>query len=201
MEIGYPVLRPLRMSLVIDNNGLATLQQEKAWLKLSPEQQAFWLTALKPHMGTTPHFGWAERFADDAVRSEQAIGKNIKAGKTLVKALTSAFGKRDPQGEPVVDADGNVVADPELTDYENVPLNQDIRNYLANEVLPHLPDAYIDDTFRDEKDKEIGRVGYEINFNRFFYRYVPPRSLHDIDAELKQVEAEIAALLAEVATE
>lgn len=192
------VLRPLRMSLVIDDNGLATLQQEKAWLKLSPEQQAFWLTALKPHMGTTHHFGWAERFADDAVRSEQAIGKSIKAGKTFVKALTSAFGKRDPQGEPVVDADGNVVADPELTDYENVPLNQDIRDYLANEVLQHLPDAYIDDTFRDEKDKEIGRVGYEINFNRFFYRYVPPRSLHDIDTELKQVEAEISALLGEV---
>ena len=94
-----------------------------------------------------------------------------------------------------------VVADPELTDYENVPLTEDIRDYLAREVLPHLPDAYIDETFRDDKDKEIGRVGYEINFNRFFYQYVPPRKLHDIDAELKQVESEIAALLAEVATE
>ncbi len=75
------------------------------------------------------------------------------------------------------------------------------RDYLAREVLPHLPDAYIDETFCDDKDKAIGRVGYEINFNRFFYQYVPPRKLHDIDAELKQVESEIAALLAEVATE
>ena len=67
--------------------------------------------------------------------------------------------------------------------------------------MPHLPDAYIDLTYRDKTDKAVGKVVYEINFNRFFYQYVPPRKLHDIDADLKQVEAEIAALLAEVATE
>ncbi|WP_407260826.1 hypothetical protein [Klebsiella pneumoniae] len=50
-------------------------------------------------------------------------------------------------------------------------------------------------------DGQLGRVGYEINFNRFFYQYQPPRKLHDIDEDLKQVEAEIAALLAEVASE
>lgn len=194
------VLRPLRMSLVVDEAGLSKLQEEKAWLKLSPEHQEVWLAALQKHMGATHLFGWAEAFADETVPSALAAGKVIKAGKPFVKALTNAFGKRDPQGEPVVDADGNVIADPELTDYENVPLMQDIRDYLAGEVLPHLPDAYIDKSFCDDKDKEIGRVGYEINFNRFFYQYVPPRKLHDIDAELKQVESEIAALLAEVAT-
>jgi type I restriction enzyme M protein len=94
----------------------------------------------------------------------------------------------------VLDADGAVVADPELTDYENVPLTKTSATTWPVKSLPHLPDAYIDETFRDDKDKEIGRVGYEINFNRFFYQYVPPRKLHDIDAELKQVESEIAAL-------
>ncbi|BDN91035.1 type I restriction-modification system subunit M [Aeromonas caviae] len=195
------VLRPLRMSLVMDDKGLAKLQDEKVWQKLSPEHQQVWLDALQPHMGATQLFGWAETFADETVRASLAAGKVIKAGKTFIKALVNAFGQRDPQGEPVLDADGAVVSDPELTDYENVPLTEDIRDYLAREVLPHLPDAYIDETFRDDKDKEIGRVGYEINFNRFFYQYVPPRKLHDIDAELKQVESEIAALLAEVATE
>ncbi len=61
-----------------------------------------------------------------------------------------------------------------------------------------MPDAWIDETKRDEKDKEVGIVGYEINFNRFFYQYVPPRKLVDIDADLKAVEAEIAELLGEV---
>lgn len=203
-KFGYrriKVLRPLRMSLVIDDNGLAKLQQEKAWLKLAPEQQGIWLAALQQHMGSTHLFGWAETFADETMRSALDAGKAIKAGKPFVKALANAFGQRDPQGEPVIDADGNIVADPDLTDYENVPLIEDIRDYLAREVLPHIPDAYIDESFRDDKDNAIGRVGYEINFNRFFYQYVPPRKLHDIDAELKQVEAEIAALLAEVATE
>ena len=195
------VLRPLRMSLVVDDAGLSKLQDEKAWQKLSPEHQQVWLGALQQHMGATHLFAWAETFADKTVRSALASGTVIKAGKTFVKALTNAFGVRDPLGEPVLDADGAVVADPDLTDYENVPLTENIRDYLAREVLPHLPDAYIDETFRDDKDKAIGRVGYEINFNRFFYQYVPPRKLHDIDAELKQVESEIAALLAEVATE
>ncbi len=109
------------------------------------------------------------------------------------------FGEKDPEGEPVTNANGDFVPDTELTDYENVPYLEDIRDYFAREVLPHVPDAYIDEGFTDDKDKETGRVGYEINFNRFFYQYQPPRKLEDIDAELKAVEADIAALLAEVA--
>ena len=97
-----------------------------------------------------------------------------------------------------MDADGQVISDADLTDYENVPLAEDIKDFFAREVLPHVSDAYIDETFIDDKDHEIGRVGYEINFNHFFYKYVPPRKLTDIDADLKQVEAEIAALLGEV---
>ena len=195
------VLRPLRMSLHVEETSLDKLKADKVWLKLSPEHQSVWEEALLGHMGATHPFGWAETFAADVVQSSLAAGKVIKAGKTFIKALTNAFGKRDPDGEQVLDTDGEIVADPELTDYENVPLTENIRDFLAREVLPHLPDAYIDETFRDDKDKGIGRVGYEINFNRFFYQYVPPRKLHDIDAELKQVESEIAALLAEVATE
>ncbi|MCZ2500017.1 SAM-dependent DNA methyltransferase, partial [Xylophilus sp. Kf1] len=66
------------------------------------------------------------------------------------------------------------------------------------EVLPHAHDAYVDKTYVDETDGGIGVVGYEINFNRYFYEYQPPRDLHEIDGELKAVEARIAAMLAEV---
>jgi type I restriction enzyme M protein len=62
---------------------------------------------------------------------------------------------------------------------------------MVREVLPHVPDAWIDES----KTK----VGYEINFNRYFYKYVPPRPLEEIEAELKQIENEIAEMLAEVA--
>ncbi len=81
-------------------------------------------------------------------------------------------------------------ADPDLRDFENVPLKDDIDEYFRREVLPHVPDAWLD----RGKDK----VGYEINFNRYFYRYEPPRPLEAIDDELKKAEAEILRLLKEV---
>lgn len=189
------VLRPLRMSLHINTESISKLKDEKAWAKLSVEQQDAWEAALQKNLDVIQPFSWAETFAAETAKSIPAVGK---VNKTFIKALINAFGQRDPNGEPVLEADGSIVPDSELTDYENVPLGTDIRDYLALEVLPHLPDAYIDETFRDDLDKEIGRVGYEINFNRFFYQYVAPRKLHFIDDDLKQVEAEIAALLSEV---
>jgi type I restriction enzyme M protein len=192
------VLRPLRMSLHIDEAGLDTLKADKAWHKLPLEHQVLWESALRDHLGATHPVGWAESFAAERVQTALAAGKATKTGKPFIKALINAFGQRNPDGEPVRDAAGQIVPDSELTDYENIPLTESIQDYVAREVLPHLPDAYIDETFRDEKDKQVGKVGYEINFNRFFYQYVPPRKLADIDADLKQVEAEIAALLGEV---
>lgn len=189
------VLRPLRMRLHINRETLARLREDKAWAKLTPEQQSGWKMALAAHLGEIQPVGWAETFTAQATRGDATLGK---VGKPFLKALVNALGVRDPDGEPVTDADGNPVADSELTDYENVPLTEDVRDYLAREVLPHVPDAWLDESLRDEQDQEIGRVGYEINFNRYFYQYVPPRKLADIDAELKQVEAEIAALLGEV---
>ena len=61
-----------------------------------------------------------------------------------------------------------------------------------------MPDAWVDTGYTDGRDGEVGRVGYEINFNRYFYKYQPPRDLNAIDADLKAVEADIAALLDEV---
>jgi type I restriction enzyme M protein len=71
------------------------------------------------------------------------------------------------------------VPDADLRDTENVPLGEDVNAYFAREVLPHAPDAWID----DEKTK----IGYEIPFNRHFYVFKPPRPLSEIDAELKGV--------------
>ena len=88
--------------------------------------------------------------------------------------------------------------DTELRDHENVPLDQDVDAYFEAEVAPHVPDAWINPTFVDHKDGKVGKVGYSINFNRYFYRYQPPRDLEAIDADIKQVESEILELLKEV---
>ena len=80
--------------------------------------------------------------------------------------------------------------DPALRDFENVPLKIDVDDYLDREVRPHVPDAWM--------DRSRNKIGYEINFNPHFYRYQPPRPLKEIDAELKDAEAEVLRLLREV---
>ena len=88
--------------------------------------------------------------------------------------------------------------DPALKDTESVPLKEDIVSYVLREVRPYVADAWIDRETLDEQDGGIGKVGYEINFNRVFFQYQPPRPLHEIDAELAEVEKRILGLLSEV---
>lgn len=106
------------------------------------------------------------------------------------KLFRAVFCERDPAAKTVAMDAGGFEPDPELRDFENVPLKEDIDAYFEREVKPHVPDAWMDRS----KDK----VGYEINFNRYFYQYKPPRALEEIDADLKRAEAEIVRLLGEV---
>lgn len=197
-EFGYrriKVLRPLRKKIVISQQGIMALREEQAWQKRSDDQQVAWLDLLNQNMDRIEDWHWIENFAKSAAKQDEVLGK-VDAG--LVKALQKSFAVDDPDLDPVTDKKGQIIPDDEITDFENVPLGTDIRDYLASEVLPYADDAYIDETFRDEKDGQVGVVGYEINFNRYFYEYQPPRDLDEIDAELKAVEAEIANMLAEV---
>ena len=114
----------------------------------------------------------------------------LKTPTALTKAILSALSERDETADVCIDAKDNPEPDPELRDYENVPLKEDATAYMRREVLPHVPDAWVDES----KTK----VGYEINFNRYFYKYQPPRPLDEIEGDLKKIEAEIAEMLTEV---
>lgn len=105
--------------------------------------------------------------------------------------MINALSERDESADVCLDKDEKPEADTELRDYENVPLKEEIQEYFKREVLPHVSEAWIDET----KTK----VGYEINFNRYFYKYTPPRPLEEIEGELKQIEKEIAEMLSGVA--
>src|SRR5206468_5392254 len=93
---------------------------------------------------------------------------------------------------------GNPEPDPELRDTESVPLSETVEAFVEREVKPQVPDAWIDTNKRDPKDGEVGLVGYEINFNRYFYRYTPPRPLEEIEAEIRAIETDIVRMLADV---
>lgn len=94
------------------------------------------------------------------------------------------------KGKPVKDKKGNLKADTNLRDYENIPLTDDIETYIKQEVLTHVPDAWIDES----KTK----VGYEINFTRYFYQYTPLRSLDEIRADILKLEQETDGLIHQI---
>jgi type I restriction enzyme M protein len=98
--------------------------------------------------------------------------------------------ERDENAGVCRNRDGEPEPDTELRDTENVPLKESVQAYFEREVLPHVPDAWI--------DHGKTKVGYEIPLNRHFYRYEPPRDLHVIETEIKALEADIIRLLGEV---
>jgi type I restriction enzyme M protein len=130
-----------------------------------------------------------EKFSDLMKSTFRKKGLSIPSA--LFKVILMALSERDETADVCLDTKGKPEPDPDLRDNENVPLKENIAEYMKREVLPHVPDAWVDES----KTK----VGYEINFNRYFYKYTPPRPLEVIEAELKQIEREIADMLAEVA--
>jgi type I restriction enzyme M protein len=116
------------------------------------------------------------------------VFKNEEFGYTT---LTVERPLRDAAGNIIVGEKGKQKGKPQpdsaLRDTENVPLTDDIAAYFKREVLPHAPDSWI--------DHDKSKVGYEIPFNRHFYVFEPPRSLHEIDEDLKGVTANIMRML------
>jgi len=115
------------------------------------------------------------------------------------KAILAALSERDQTAEICRDKDGFPEPDPELRDTENVPLGEAMDAYFEREVKPYVPDAWVNTAIRDHKDGGAGKVGYEINFNRYFYRFDPPRALEEIETDIRALEGEIMAILREVA--
>ncbi|EJL07804.1 type I restriction-modification system subunit M [Pseudomonas chlororaphis] len=196
-DFGYrriKIQRPLRLVAKISIEGIEAFQASKAFAKLDEHEQTGWMSLVREHLGETHPYAWFDTLTIKAKKAGLS-----KIGRPLAAALEAALGVRAPNAPEVLDADGNCVPDKEVEDFEIVPLDQEIDEYMAAEVLPHAPDAWVDVNYTDDRDGQVGKVGYEINFNRYFYKYTPPRDLHEIDAELKAVEKEIAALLDEVA--
>ncbi|MGW3654764.1 type I restriction-modification system subunit M [Streptomyces sp. NPDC005151] len=187
-DFGYQritVERPLKLRFEVTEETLAALAEAKPVEKL--ERSAEFVAAVRTLLGST----WATKSEAFIALKDAVVAAGLlwPSGAPFAKAVRETVGVRDPEGE-VQKVKGEPEADADLRDYENVPLDEDVEAYLKREVLPHVPDAWIDHT----KTK----IGYEIPVTRHFYVYKPPRPLAEIDAELKSLEAEIQALLGEV---
>lgn len=128
------------------------------------------------------------------------VSKTVKELKLPIdqkalKRILDVVSFKNEEAEKVVkktEKDGAVIYEPDtdLRDTENVPLGQDIQEYFEREVLAHVPDAWIDET--------KSTIGYEISFTRYFYNYVPPRSLEEITKEILALEKETDGILNEI---
>ncbi|MBM7455271.1 type I restriction enzyme M protein [Oceanisphaera litoralis] len=186
------VERPLKLAFhPQDADRLAALQADKAWARLDATLQASLLTALAAFV--EPKLLSRDQFKQQLAK---AMG-TVKLPAAVFKLLCNHLAEQDDAAE-VCKAKGQPEANPALRDNENVPLGEDIHDYFRREVLPHVPDAWIDESKTDPLDGQVGLVGYEIPFNRHFYQYQPPRALEEIDADLDAVAKEIMQLLAEV---
>jgi type I restriction enzyme M protein len=141
---------------------------------------------------------WMDRAAFLPELRSYAEAADVKLSAPIRKAIVSTLGQRDEAAEICRDADGNPEPDPELRDYEYVPLKQYIHDYFDREIKPYVPDAWVDESKRDERDGEVGIVGYEIPLTSHFYVYQPPRALEDIEADIAKLEKNIVAELREV---
>ena len=127
---------------------------------------------------------------------EKALkASNKKLGAKEKKAFLGAISWKSEDAEPVFkkkEKDGTIIyeADSDLRDNENVPLKEDIEEYFVREVLPYVPDAWI--------DHEKTQVGYEISFTKYFYEHEPLRSLEEIVADIMALEEETDGLLKEI---
>ena len=117
-------------------------------------------------------------------RKKTLSAHDVSPSTPELKAILNALSERDPEAD-ICMVKGQPEADAGLRDNENVPLGESVYDYFEREVKPHVPDAWIDESKRDEQDGEVGVVGFEIPFNRHFYVFQPPRPLAEIDRDLK----------------
>jgi type I restriction enzyme M protein len=203
-DFGYNkivVERPLRLNFQANADRLARLDSIPAFLRLAESKKKDlkerqteieagkqWQARIKAMLSSIPndklYSNRAEfiRAVDKAAKSAQ-----VKLAAPEFKAIMEALSERDETSDICRDSKGRPEPDPDLRDTESVPLKEDIQTYFTREVLPHVPDAWI--------DHNKTKIGYEIPLNRHFYVYQPPRALDVIEAEMEALESEIGELL------
>jgi len=210
-DFGYrkiTIERPLRLNFSLSSERIERLKDESGFQKLaeSKKKGEAGIKAVSEGRETQ------QRILSvlDEIQSDEVSCDRKSFEKTVVsafnahdfrletgikKAIMSALSERDENAPACTDKKGNPEADSSLRDTENVPLNESVQDYFEREVIPHVPDAWINESVTDEKDSGAGKVGYEINFNRYFYTYTPPRALEEIEHDIKTLEAEILGMV------
>ncbi|MDZ8110411.1 MAG: class I SAM-dependent DNA methyltransferase [Nostoc sp. DedQUE12a] len=205
-DFGYwriTVERPLRLNFQVSDERITKLENETTFVNLAESKKRGGVALREIEegkqlqesikevlrtLGANSIYKNRDEFERDLTDALKAA--DVKVAAPVKKAIMNALAERDETADICTDKDGNPEPDTDLRDYENVPLKDDINEYMKREVLPHVPDAWVDESKT--------RIGYEIPFTRHFYEYVPPRPLEEIEQEIKDLEEEIRGMLEEV---
>lgn len=193
-DFGYRTVtidRPMRHNYQASEERLARLREDKKLRKRDDLEEI--ITALSTKVGEQVYTN-RNTFLGYVELALRPLG--LKA--TDAKNIADLLAERDETAEPARDGRKRLIPDVDLRDTEDVPLTEDVGAYFEREVKPYTPDAWISDEVRDAKDEQVGRVGYEIAFNRHFYVYEAPPSLAEIDEQLKARASRIMTLLGAV---
>ena len=211
-------LRPLRMMLKFDEERKALFFSHNCIKKLGDANLAilerFFDSEILPTSDSdTTEFVkvrvWGHQIpysyaADFAKRCMKDMIKAKAKASDIEKAIIAVFGVKDETFPICKDKKGNIIVDPDLKDFEIVPYNEDIDAYMKKEVLPYAPDTWVDESVIDwgkgEKiiplgDKQIGVVGTNISFNKYFYHYEMPREPEIIAEEIRVLEQSLESFL------
>lgn len=193
------VKRPLQRVVHITDEGLAGLRDKTQFRKLSSERQSMIIGRLSTYIGKD------EPWDMPVTLLKEIFGEKVKKKDLDIEAVAddirSDMSRYDESAPIVKDKHGNPVADPYWSDTEDIPWDMDFEVYMDKNVRPYVPGAWIDESVIDKgnlRDGKVGIVGTEISFNRYFYRYDPPRSSDDIAKEILADEDGLEDMLREV---
>nr|WP_245357067.1 class I SAM-dependent DNA methyltransferase [Paeniglutamicibacter kerguelensis] len=191
-DFGYSTItveRPLKLNFAFTADRIDAVLAQKPVERMATDDRLLLAKALRSEVAEPGEVD-KNREAFLKVLKPVLASSGLKLGAPIFKAVLAGLSERDEGADACTGPKGMPEADTELRDTENVPLAEDIQAYFEREVLPHVPDAWIDES----KTK----IGYEIPFTRHFYKYIAPRALDEIDADLNKLIGEITTLLAEV---
>jgi type I restriction enzyme M protein len=176
--------QPLKLAIEVTEERLALLSDDKLLSRMPPAEQEKTLGIFKEYIGKG-NLNSRDAFLEDLRKKFVSMG--LKFPRGIEKKAISLFGIRSDEAESCKNAKGDLEPDPDLRATEKVPHNINLGEYLQKEVLPYVPNAWI--------DYSKNKIGYEIPFTRHFFKYVPPPSLAEIDQELKRVAEDIQTVL------
>ena len=204
------VERPLRLNFLASPERIARLEEERGFQSLAKSKKRGFAASqeetqglrlqgtLRNLLNDLPETTVPDRKAFGAMLDDALKKAEVKLPAPAKRAVLNALSERDETAAVCRGRNGEPEPDPDLRDTERVPLSETVEDFFEREVLPHVPDAWIDESKRDPKDGQVGVVGYEINFNRHFYRYTPPRPLEDIEHDIQVIEEDIMRMLGEM---